>query len=432
MLNESELNTQLLNEVTAGDEAHALVDAVATGTLSNDFDLAAVASAVVSASGLEGVTPLYSDAVSQAIAEGDLTTYTFSGDVTVQITATGNMERISVLEGNAENKATGNADLSPYNIYADASVVLNSVASLTSKSALLSSAISEAGVSGNLDALLALSASVNSVIAATASLNNMVNISGDGFSSALSDGEISIQSLLSSTAGLVSLASGQLGAVSSLSSDALNQITTTGALSQDMVMLAVAGSISVAQATVSQFTTLMAAAQAAVDVEGALTTVPVVVPGVTYVINTETGAVTTWNSVSFTKMAQAYGVLYGLSNGTLYTVGGDTDPDDNLINSVVRFAPSNFGTFFTKRLEALFFMSRETTGIKVTPIYDEIEGREYYSIPVNMDGLRATRVPVGKGTKWNTLGFIIENISGGKLDIGGIDPVIYALNRRGR
>ena len=238
--------------------------------------------------------------------------------------------------------------------------------------------------------------------------------------------------LLGSSASKVT-AAGAMGIAAALEGSAAVESAATGTIGMTADLAGTAGAVMSANALPpSQSISLGGAATAQAAASGRLSVDAQEESGITYAVNVATGAVTTLSTFGFDRLVSAHRRLYGIRDGTLYAVGGDTDPDDTTINATIRFAPSHYGAIGRKRLETVYCYSRELAGLLVTPVYDEASSIEYITTPLNRDGMRATRAFVGRGNSWHTLGFEIRNKNGGKLDIGGLEPIISPLSRKRR
>lgn len=163
---------------------------------------------------------------------------------------------------------------------------------------------------------------------------------------------------------------------------------------------------------------------------GSLALSKTITGSVTYAINIKTKAITTITNFDFERLVYAHGKTYGMKGGKLYRIEGDKDPGETSINAIIRFSASNIGIETLKRLNKIYIISRNNASLKVTPIYDEVNGIEYHSTAITKDGMVKHRVSVGKDNKWNTIGLQIENVNGEAVDIGGFELLTIQLSRR--
>jgi hypothetical protein len=151
-----------------------------------------------------------------------------------------------------------------------------------------------------------------------------------------------------------------------------------------------------------------------------------------YAVNLSSGAVTQLLGLGFSKLIRTPSALYGLRNGTLYKMTGAIDPGNQPITATARFAQSDLGTPYQKRLHTVYLDMRCADGVVVTPIYDEQQGIGFYSIAYSQAAFITHKTPIGKGNDFNTLGLIVRNRNGGALDIGVINPDWQLLSRKPR
>lgn len=155
-----------------------------------------------------------------------------------------------------------------------------------------------------------------------------------------------------------------------------------------------------------------------------------VVTETTYAINLSTGAITQLLLGAFEKLVTAHGRLYGLRDGVLIYLGGDTDQGTD-IPVTIRFAPQQFGTNLAKRIDGKVYLNvREDDGITLTVIEDETRSWSYPSPTDTAPAMGTHPIHVGRGLTFHSLGLIIENCNGGRLAIGGLEIPIIPLSRR--
>ncbi len=152
----------------------------------------------------------------------------------------------------------------------------------------------------------------------------------------------------------------------------------------------------------------------------------------TYAINLSTGAVTQLLLGAFDKLVTAHGRLYGLRDGALIRLDGDDD-SGTAIAATIRFAPQQFGTYLAKRLDGVVYLNtREDDGVTLTLVQDEVASWTYQTSTDASPGMGTHRVKVGRGITFHSLGLVLENRDGGRLDVGGLEIPVYPLSRRPR
>ena len=150
----------------------------------------------------------------------------------------------------------------------------------------------------------------------------------------------------------------------------------------------------------------------------------------TYAVNLTSGAVTQLVLGAFEKLVVAHGRLYGLRSGSLLYLGGDDDQGTD-IAMTVRFAPQQFGVYQAKRLNGVVYLNtRESDGVTLSLIQDETTAWKYQTATDTAPAMGTHRVKVGRGITFHSLGLTIENRDGGRLDVGGLELLVYPLSRR--
>ena len=150
----------------------------------------------------------------------------------------------------------------------------------------------------------------------------------------------------------------------------------------------------------------------------------------TYAVNLSTGAVTQLLLGTFDKLVTAHGKLYGLRDGMLIYLGGNTDQGTK-IPVTIRFAPQQFGTNLAKRIDGQVYLNtREDDGVTLTVIEDETESWQYQTNTDTAPAMGTHRIKVGRGITFHSLGLTVQNRDGGRLDIGGLEIPVIPLSRR--
>lgn len=149
----------------------------------------------------------------------------------------------------------------------------------------------------------------------------------------------------------------------------------------------------------------------------------------TYSVNLNTGAVTNLLLGAFDKLVTAHGRLYGLRDGELVYLEGDTD-NGSEIPVTVRFAPQAFGSNRIKRLSNIYLSSREDDGLTLDVVADERTAWRYQTATDKSLAFGTHKVKVGRGIKFHTAGLVVRNRDGGRMDIGGIELLVDTEYRR--
>lgn len=154
----------------------------------------------------------------------------------------------------------------------------------------------------------------------------------------------------------------------------------------------------------------------------------------TYAVNLSTGAVTRLLLGPLDKLVTAHGKLYVLRDGELLVLAGDNDgldgEDPIQIPATVRFAQQNFGILNAKRCHAVYLNGREDDGLTLDVIEDERTAWRYQTPTDTAPAMGTHRVKTGRGLKFHTLGIVVQNRNGGRLDIGGMELFVQPLTPR--
>ena len=378
-------------------------------------------------------------AQSVATASGDLglTVIGLAGDAVVRVAVTAGLNTGVIvaeqLSGSARVEITPTGDLETDNIQGSAPVAVSATGHLGMRTPLSAEAVARAIAAGTPSVLVPIGGSAAVVEAATGALLARSGLAGSAADVASASAAMVAAMAASGSAASRAAAVASLMIGSSLAGSAAAVGTVTGAVGVGMDLDADARARASAGGATGISTDLSGQARVSAEAAGTLREVAAVTGGITYAVNLSTGAATNLLDFDFERLVTAHGgTLYGLKAGALYAVGGDTDPGSTPIDATVRLAPSDHGNFGQKRLETVYLYTRELDGLTVTPIYDETAGIAYTTIPLNRDGMRASRAHVGRGNAWHTLGLRVANRDGGKFDVGGIEPIVSQLSRKRR
>jgi len=154
-----------------------------------------------------------------------------------------------------------------------------------------------------------------------------------------------------------------------------------------------------------------------------------------YAINLATGAMTRLLLGPLDKLVTAHGKLYALRDGELLVLAGDNDGLDEedepiAIPATARFAQQSFGVLNAKRCSEVYLDTRENDGVTLDLIQDESTAWRYQTTTDSAPAMGTHKVSTGRGIKFHTLGVIVKNRNGGRLDIGGMELLIQPLSRR--
>lgn len=401
--------------------------------------LAGTGAVLPTATGVLGVAmPLSGAAALQSFVFGSLgVAFPLAGQAATVVSATSSLSggtgpMAIDLAGTAgvQSSATGNLQTNDISAYAQARAT--GAGSLTTRMPITADAIARAIAAGTPTVLVPLGATAAVVETATGAILKATGIAGDAKDVATAHGVVSMLQSASGSAASRAAAVAALTVGASLQGAAAVVGTAHGALGIGIDLDADAMSRASAGATTGVSTALGGEATVAPQATGRLSQAEVVAGEICYAVNISTNAATTLTNFNFERLLKAHGSTYGIKSGKMYKIGGTADPGPVSINATVRFSASHYGSIGQKRLDTVFFYSRETTGLSITPVYDEIAGITYSTPALNKEGMRTSRAYVGRGNAWHTLGLIVSNQNGGKFDIGAFSPVVAPLSRISR
>lgn len=311
-----------------------------------------------------------------------------------------------------------------------AQVIATAAGSLSNEIAIASESTTEVTASGIPSVLTVLGAAAAALSSAAASIRNDILLYGSAAATSSATATATTQTSLAGSASANSSSSGVLSQIINLAGTASAIATAVAAISQSSAISGAANALASSAGEVAQAVAVASASNVNIEAGGDLAITQTINGETTYAVNLKTGAVTSLTNFNFNRLVYAHGKTYGLKGGKLYRIEGTKDPDDTSINAILRFSASNIGIETLKRLNKIYIVSRTQSDIKVTPIYDEVNGIEYHSNAITQDGMVKHRVSVGKNNKWYTLGLKIENVNGGAIDIGGFELLTIQLSRR--
>lgn len=152
-------------------------------------------------------------------------------------------------------------------------------------------------------------------------------------------------------------------------------------------------------------------------------------------MNTDTRALTKFTNYPFNSFLRTpSGKTYGVSEGALCRLGGDTDAGEP-INAKLRLGMSDLGTRRVKRTPALYvgFTGDGDMRIKAiytSPVDGQREAHVYRMKPRLGDNPDANRRKIGKGLKAVYFDYELENVDGSDFSIDVIEIHVLPLDRR--
>jgi hypothetical protein len=149
-----------------------------------------------------------------------------------------------------------------------------------------------------------------------------------------------------------------------------------------------------------------------------------------WVMNTQTGGLTTYDNFQFTSLAEYKGVIYATSASGVYALTGDTD-EGRVIEAEVKTGFLDFGVEQTKRISDIF------VGYTGGQLEFDVETfdlpGEVYTYPMEereAGAPRNNRVKPGRGLSSRYWRFSIRNVDGAAFQLYDVTPDIAASKRR--
>lgn len=149
----------------------------------------------------------------------------------------------------------------------------------------------------------------------------------------------------------------------------------------------------------------------------------------TYITNTITSAVTTYENFPFNSFAEIDGKYYGAGPAGLFELVGDKDVTTD-IDATLALGALHFGSEMQKRMSDFFIAMRSDGDITLRVSVDEREPFEYTLSPLDIETLKQRRTLIGKGAKGKYWQFELANTAGCDFDFDSLNAAAVVLGRR--
>jgi hypothetical protein len=83
-----------------------------------------------------------------------------------------------------------------------------------------------------------------------------------------------------------------------------------------------------------------------------------------------------------------------------------------------------------KRISTVYFSTRERGGITLDVIADEVSARRYQTDTDSSRAYGTHKVRVRRGVTFHTVGLVVRNRDGDRIDIGALEVIAQPLTRR--
>lgn len=157
---------------------------------------------------------------------------------------------------------------------------------------------------------------------------------------------------------------------------------------------------------------------------------------VAWVMNTETKALTRYTNYPFNSFMRVGGKVYGVTDGSLRRLGGDTD-DGEPIRATIRRGLSDLGERVFKRTPS-FILGYSSSGdmrIKAVIVGEDgqREAHVYRLTPQPSANPRNARAKLGRGLRSVYWDFVLENVDGADFtaDVFELESMLLARRLRG-
>lgn len=147
----------------------------------------------------------------------------------------------------------------------------------------------------------------------------------------------------------------------------------------------------------------------------------------TWVINTDTGAVSRYEGYEFNSFAEIGQDYYGMKEDGLYLLDKGDGVVESDVFAAVSLGKQTFGTSARKRISNVYVSGRSETRMQLRVLAGD---EEYvYAARASAENMQTQRIDTGKGLVANYLEFDLIN-EGGEFEVGSIEFAVVPTNRR--
>ncbi len=152
-----------------------------------------------------------------------------------------------------------------------------------------------------------------------------------------------------------------------------------------------------------------------------------------WVVNLRTGGHWNYDNYPVTAVLQSGGEYYGVIDGDIYLLSGDTDAGEAIEASTLSGA-IDFGESRLKTVDSLYLNVRKRTGdVSALATVDETLAREReISLVVSPEGMHRRRAKFGEGLYGSNWQFGVKNVLGSRVDVGEVEVEATVMSRRTR
>lgn len=147
------------------------------------------------------------------------------------------------------------------------------------------------------------------------------------------------------------------------------------------------------------------------------------------VLNTTTGAATTYTNMPFNSMTWFNGVVLAAGPDGIIALTGDTDRGD-AVEAALAGGIADFGSAQFKRVTTAYVGYRADGDLELTLTADEHHTYSYRLLPRQLDALHASRVKLGRGVDGRYWQWRVDNIDGAQFALDELALVVEPTSRR--
>lgn len=134
-----------------------------------------------------------------------------------------------------------------------------------------------------------------------------------------------------------------------------------------------------------------------------------------WTMNADTTTPSRYYRLPATSMCQHDGKTYVTTAAGIYEFGAEDDAGQD-IRASVQFPKTDFSTALTKRMEVAYFGVKSDGRLRLKLVANDDDPRYYVIQPTN-DGLKGTRVTIGKGMAGRYWAARLDNVAGSDLEL---------------
>jgi outer membrane protein assembly factor BamB len=132
---------------------------------------------------------------------------------------------------------------------------------------------------------------------------------------------------------------------------------------------------------------------------------------------------------SFNSLTVIDGKLYASSPNGIFLMEGDTD-NGTVIDAFFTTFSTDLGINVKKRVRSIYLSGNSKGNLKVTPVMDNDQGKNYVVGSKDTLYFRSHKVPVDRDERGFYVGVKVANVEGVDFAINSIDILTFAISTR--